>query len=164
MANIKSFERAKADFQKYFTKKDAGYKTQCWVWNRPDKYRGGYGRIWYSNCGESAHRFSWRIHFGEIPNGIEVCHKCDVKSCVNPEHLFLGTHLENIRDAYSKNLIPVLRGERQGAAKLKENDVIFIRKNYRLGENTYQYFADMFGVDQALVARIVKRKSWAHVK
>jgi hypothetical protein len=164
MALLKTFENAAADFKKYYHIESRGYKTECWVWNSPDFYRGGYGRIWFSNNGMSAHRFSWLIHKGKIQKGIEVCHKCDVKECVNPGHLFLGTHLENIRDAYSKNLIRNLRGVEQKSAKLDDEKVRMIRLNYKRGIRTYKFFADLFGVDQALIHRIVKRKSWAHVK
>ena len=150
-------------FNKNYTIEDRGYKTKCWIVKSPDKSRGGYGRIWFNNTSVSSHRFSWMIFKGEIPEGVEVCHSCDVKSCCNPDHLFLGTHLENIRDAYSKNLIPALKGERNGASKLTEDDVIEIRRSRSEEKTTYKVLADRFSVDQSNIALIVKRKKWKHI-
>jgi hypothetical protein len=160
----KTFEDAKEQFLKSFSIKDKGYKTPCWEINNPDEHRGGYGRVWFQNSGVTAHRFSWMIHFGDIPKGMEVCHKCDNPPCVNPNHLFLGTHLDNMRDAYSKNRVPILAGTMQTQAKLNDEKVRFIRQNYKKGIKTYNYFAQLFGVDQALIARVVKGTKWRHVQ
>jgi hypothetical protein len=157
------FEAAKLRFKTSYSKADKGFKTKCWIWNSPDPYRGGYGRVWFSGKSESAHRFSWNIHKGEIPKGIEVCHHCDIPSCVNPNHLFLGTHLDNMRDAISKNRIPFLKGELNGCAKLRSKDVLEIRLKYSLGETTYKNLALQFGVDPSMIFLIVKRKKWSHI-
>jgi hypothetical protein len=69
----------------------------CWIWTAANK--DGYGR--YSNSGY-AHRISWEMHFGKIPAGMFVCHKCDNPPCVNPDHLFLGTNQDNVNDMRAK--------------------------------------------------------------
>lgn len=68
----------------------------CWLW--PGDTLKGYGRVSYIGTRQAAHRVSWLIHRGLIPEGLFVCHKCDVKLCVNPDHLFLGTQVDNMQD------------------------------------------------------------------
>lgn len=74
----------------------------CWVWATKSKAVSGYGLINIKNTNVRAHRFSWTIHRGPIPNGLHVLHKCDVPACVNPAHLFLGTDLDNNTDKINK--------------------------------------------------------------
>lgn len=70
----------------------------CWPWGCGP----GYGQVQVGPTRESTHRISWEIHVGPIPPGLCVCHKCDNPPCVNPAHLFLGTHLDNARDREAK--------------------------------------------------------------
>jgi hypothetical protein len=72
----------------------------CWEWTRGKSSR--YGYVWYKGRGDLAHRISYAFHIGEIPHGMEVCHKCDNPPCVNPDHLFLGTRQDNALDCVRK--------------------------------------------------------------
>jgi hypothetical protein len=116
-----------------------------------------------------AHRFSWVLHHGAIPKGLDVLHRCDNPSCVRPDHLFLGTALDNGRDMASKGrsgatIHPekISRGESRPASKLTEKDVVDIRKLYAEGK-TQKEISQKYNVTSALISGIVRRIGWKHV-
>ena len=74
---------------------------ECWLWTGYTS-ANGYGRSNFQNKKQLTHRISWKVHRGEIPDGMFVCHSCDVRSCVKPGHLFLGTHRDNMEDCKLK--------------------------------------------------------------
>jgi hypothetical protein len=107
----------------------------------------GYGRIYADGAEVKAHRASWRIHFGPIPEGMFVCHTCDIRHCVHPAHLFLGTHADNMRDQAEKG--------RAARTKLTPSDVVVAREMHGAGW-TMQQIANAFDVDRVTISRIVR--------
>ena len=142
---------------------DGPLSSQCLVWMRY-KDRRGYGRVKMNGKNYKAHRIMWQQVNGPIPEGMFVCHLCDHPSCVNPEHLFLGTPLDNTRDMEAKGRASHPRGERNGASKLTEKEVQEIRMEYAKGGSSQRTLAARFGVAKTLVGNIVRRESWRHIK
>lgn len=129
----------------------------CWLWTG-SKLKGGYGQ--FLAFGQiQAHRVSWVLHNGEIPKGLSICHTCDNPSCVNPKHLWLGTTKQNLRDAMKKGRI--FYGEKNGANKLRDEDVIKIREKYSRGRA--RSLATEFNVSIHTIYNIVRRDSWGHL-
>jgi len=141
----------------------------CWNWT--GYTREGYGAIGYHGKQPSVHRVSWEIHYGPIPEGLYVCHKCDNPLCVNPRHLFLGTHQDNMQDMMAKGRNGAIthpekapRGERNGMAKLTKDLVLEIRSRYAVGEISQRALGEEYGVDQGLICGIVNRRGWKHIQ
>jgi hypothetical protein len=119
----------------------------------------GYGRITIDGRNVLAHRASYEAVYGLIPSGKCALHKCDIPSCVNPDHIFLGTQTENNADRDAKNRGSVFHGSAHPNAKLTEDDVRMIRAS-----NASQYdLATMYGVHQSHISDIVTRKAWNHL-
>ena len=98
---------------------------------------------------------------GEILDGLMVLHTCDNPSCVNPEHLFLGTNQDNMDDKVSKNRQSKLNGKDNGRAKLDMDDVKQMRDDYESGKFSYRELVNKYKISQTQVARIVKNESWS---
>jgi hypothetical protein len=165
----------------------------CWLWAK-SKSKNGYGLLSVGRKMIKPHRLSWELAIGPIPkgegaHGTCVCHKCDVRHCVNPAHLFLGSHLDNIRDMEAKGRADHPKGDRTGArtkperlpwgdrngsrlhpesrprgtkhanAKLTEPDIINIRRDPRRQAD----IAKDFGITQSLVSVIKRRAGWKHI-
>lgn len=101
------------------------------------------------------HRFVYEECFGEIPSGMCVCHRCDNCSCINPEHLFLGTVYDNNHDCYLKGRVQ--RGEDRPASKLTRSQVMRIRSS----KDTKTKLAERYGVSRAAIGHVLNRKNWA---
>ena len=136
----------------------------CWLWSGGKKENGNglwYGIFWDDNKIIKAHRFSWKIKNGEIPKGKLVCHRCDNPLCVNPSHLFLGTYLDNNRDASNKGRHAF--GERVPGSVLNDEKVRQIRKLRSEGK-TQRAIAETIGAKESTVQAVVEGRSWKHVK
>jgi hypothetical protein len=148
-----------------------GTDEDCWEWQsyvKPNGYAqfGLRGRTWY------AHRIAWQWHNRALAGALDVCHHCDNRKCVNPEHLFLGTRSENLQDASRKGRMCF--GERNwsthnprpgsanSAAKLTEAAVIEIRERARNGEKQRAIARD-YGIGEQNASMIILRKTWRHI-
>lgn len=139
-----------------YTKRGPG----CWVWL---SYRdpSGYGRLHYKRKPVLASRISYLLHFGEIPEGQHVCHKCDNPGCVNPEHLFLGSQADNMADMYRKgrDRKRSLKGEQHGQAKLTAEQV----REFKQSTLSDSEAARRYGVSRATIHAIRSGKTWSHI-
>lgn len=165
------------DLERFDSKFDEKERTECWIWKgAPDTL--GYGRFKLNNGMRRAHRVSYRKHHGPIPDGLFVCHKCDVRLCVNPAHLFLGTANDNNQDAVSKGrnrgapgdkngsvIHPETRltGERNWNSKLTEKDVLEMRMLRKTENTSYRKLGMRYGVSHRTVRHIILRNNWKHV-
>jgi len=131
--------------------------TGCWIWSGHTNGGSGYGRVTHKGKYISAHRGSYIVHCGDIPDGLLVCHKCDNRPRVNPDHLFLGSHLDNMADAKKKNRL--LTGERVSTSKLTTEEVLEIRKDVRVGWR----IANDYGVVVSTINTIRRRVAWVHL-
>ena len=162
----------------------------CWEWTAC-KGRRDYGLFYNGKKLVVAHRFAWEITNGPIPDGLFVCHQCDNTKCVRPDHLWLGTHEQNMTDRNDKGRSAsgerhvsrthpevlmrgdthyarteperLARGEQHGMTTLTAAQVIAIREAYGTGGPSYGELAKRYSVDRGTICNIVRRKTWKHV-
>lgn len=142
-----------------WVEEDRGYETPCWIWQGGlDQF--GYGQTYTGGRNKarvkiSTHRLAWITAYGPIPDGQWVLHRCDVPTCINPAHLFLGSNLENIADMVSKRRHA--HGERNGGAKLTPDQV----REIRAAQGVYQRdLAKRYGVSQTTIHSIRAGHTW----
>lgn len=132
----------------------------CLEWSRR-LHKDGYGEISYRRKYWLAHRLAWFLCNGEIPYGMCVCHKCDNPKCIDPSHLFLGTHSQNMNDMKIKGRRKGINsGEQNGRAKLTYEKATEIRELYLLGETTQKELASRYSVCQTIISLILTNKLW----
>ena len=124
---------------RFFAKVTKG--PSCWEWTGSDSGTG-YGKIRVGCTMKRAHRVSYEIHCGEVPEGFLVCHSCDNRRCVNPEHLFLGTQADNIADMFAKG---------RKITKLSQSDALAIRSAVGVSQ---RHLAERYGVTQQHISNI----------
>jgi hypothetical protein len=147
--------------KKFWNKVNIGLDNDCWEWNGTISFYG-YGVFNIDGVVLKSHRVSFFIKNKIDPKELMVCHSCDNRKCVNPNHLFLGTNKDNMQDALSKKRMFV--GEKNHQSKLLDIDVLNIRKLYLNGDISQDKLSKMFGVGQDQISRIVNNKLWKHVK
>lgn len=140
----------------------------CWMWGGRLS-RANRGRFYFEGKDWFAHRVSWMItNHEDIPDGMCVCHHCDNPACVRPDHLFIGTQKDNMRDMWKKKRHPIPtrtphpKGEECSWSKLKRHDVLNIIDLCR-GGLSRRKVASKFGVDYGLINQIMSGRSWASV-
>lgn len=139
-------------------------QSGCWIWKGPTCAGGRYGRIAGTHPMLMAHRHYFSLYKGEIPKGMVVCHSCDNGLCVNPEHLFLGTMSDNMKDAVDKKRLPLMadqKGEKNAKAKYDMRFAESVREYYEKFKPSYSELAKQFGLKSKGHAHaIVKRLIW----
>lgn len=151
---------------RFWEKVNIKTELECWEWEG-SKYYNGYGQFYKAPMKIVAHRMSYELTYGEIRNKkLLVCHKCDNRGCVNPNHLFLGTFIDNFIDMDNKNrrVIGDTRGEKNGRAKLTVDDVLKIRKSYIRGQISAKKLGEKYGIAESTCLRIINNQGWKHVK
>ncbi len=157
----------------HFWSRVAIHLGECWEWlgALTNKHYGHFSirkpkQIWLY-----AHRTAYELTVGKVPDGLFVLHKCDNRSCCNPDHLFLGTNLDNVHDMLAKGrhrygiALPEkrARGERSATAKLTNEKVKAIRERYAQGEITMRSLGSQFGVNATTVYMVVQRRTWIEI-
>jgi len=163
--------KARNSIEKFWSNVDVKGPDDCWEW-KLSKFRRGYGQSRFNGRNMQTHRIAWIVENGDIPQGILVCHKCDNPGCVNPSHLFLGTHVDNMADMVSKgrqckgdfNAARRIKGMRAGVkngrAKITDNEAAQIRQLYACGGVKQKDLGKRFGINQRMISAIVLGKNW----
>lgn len=127
----------------------------CWEWNR-HLLALGYAQVKVAGKQYRAHRLSYEYYVGPIPAGMIVCHKCDNRKCINPEHLFVGTTQDNVDDKMRKGRFRPCKGEQSGTAKLSAAQIAAIR----VDERSQYAIAKEYGISQSNVSMIKRGVTW----
>lgn len=164
--------KPKSAMEAFSTKYEPVPESGCWIWI--GACNGRYGLLWRPPGFSMAHRISYELHVGPVPDGMYVCHSCDVTLCVNPNHLFLGTQTDNMRDMMRKGRKRIslatgrhgnhARGEESGANKYPSDVIEAVREMYDSKACTnIAAIARHFHISESHARRIVHRQTWLHL-
>lgn len=146
----------KAAQQRLFERCMPEPNSGCWLWTE-NVTQGGYGYLDFNCRRWRAHRLAYAAFVGPFDESLVVCHRCDTPSCINPDHLWLGTQGDNVRDCARKHRYPV--GANHPRAKLSERDVIAVRRLHALGV-MQKRIAQRYGVSESAIGSIIRREVW----
>ncbi len=148
----------------FWSKVIAGPKC-CILWTGVKSKKRNIGSVWhpFKKRMQRASRVAYELHFEKAPGKKHVLHSCDNPICVNPNHLFLGTHQDNMDDMHDKGRFIPLQGVKNGNCKLTEAQVLEIRRKYIPWTYGTIKLAKEFGVTQGLIMAIISRKAWKHI-
>jgi hypothetical protein len=135
---------------------DQGGPDECWMWLGA-RDTDGYGLRCFDGHTTGAHKVAWMLTNGSIPQGLHVLHSCDVRGCVNPAHLHLGTHSQNLTEMWARGR---MKRRRNPQTKLTEESVAEIKARYSAGGVTQKLLAAEYGVTQSLISKVVRGAAW----
>lgn len=160
---------------RFWSKVDKSNVDGCWLWGG-SKHTGGYGLFRRNGVVARCHRVSWELSNGTIPSGMHVLHHCDTPACVNPSHLFLGSHKDNMDDRTMKNRNPhgdshpfrvnpslAARGERIGRSKMTAEMVVQARLDFNGNKATIAQLSRRYGLSHQGMSSIVRGVTWRHI-
>lgn len=152
-------------WSRFWSRVDASASGVCWEWTGPISHKGGYAQTRLCGKTYTAHRLAWLFTRGNIPDDYVVRHRCDNPKCCNPQHLEVGTHLDNYTDMVTRGRrkLSGAKGERNCKAKLTEELVKEIRVRYTTSDTSTIKLAREYGVTQGLISQIVLHRIWKHV-
>lgn len=141
---------------RFWQKVGQGNPDDCWLW-QSTVMKNGYGHFWNGKGGSLAHRTAYELHYGPISKSMFVCHRCDVKLCCNPAHLFLGTPQDNMDDMVVKGRGNKPKGERHGLARFTNAQAKALREEFERLNMSVGEFARIHNVPDETMRRLINR-------
>lgn len=147
---------------RFWEKVRKGNPDECWEWiGKPNQ--GGYGRFGHDRIVRRASHVAYELTYGPIRDGNIICHSCDNPICVNPAHLWQGTHSDNHQDKARKGRSHRLIGERNPNTPFTEEQILAIREDYKNNPRPFRRIGMQLGVSGHTIADIIHRRSWSHI-